>query len=112
MMLVPLEAGSLQITGVCIQMLGGCLEDNLTPLQGYHNYRKYFGPSGQRIQESEQAIFGKKPVQFIDEKSSSSVIPNNDWKQAIKIVDSLPVLELISTSLGSHKAITLFSGER
>lgn len=98
---VPTSAGSLSLTGLDLKMLGGCIEENIQPLQRYLSNLTYFGVDGKVVQQSEQERFGNASI------SKEEV----QWKLPLIIIPAQPLLELHSTSLGRNQAITLFEGE-
>jgi hypothetical protein len=110
LMCVPIEKGELQIEGVLIRMLGGCLEETIVPLQRYLNDTKLFTKNGKLRMQTEKARYNTIPTVKTPMSVEKSKLPK--WFLPIQIIPPQPMLELIETSLGSHQTITLFEGEK
>ncbi|KAJ3273986.1 hypothetical protein HDV01_003656 [Terramyces sp. JEL0728] len=110
---VPSEPGKLEVTGIDVKMLGGCIEETLHPLQQFLGNPEKYTKDGKLKKQKEQDRFGKKELAFLStggKKAASEKLPA--WSLPIEIIKPQPVLELLDTTLGSHQAITLYEGER
>ena len=105
LMMIPLDPGALEITGIKVTMFGSCLEEILFPIQT-HPFHKLRFKNGQPICQPESDL-RFKPV--TDTKKAKST-PAPSWK--FKIVPVQPMLEINENSLGYHKAVRLFQGEK
>ncbi|KAJ3259683.1 hypothetical protein HK103_001944 [Boothiomyces macroporosus] len=110
---IPSEAGKLDITGIDVKMLGGCIEETLHPLQQFLADTKKYTKDGKLKKQREQERFGKKELSFVSKsqkkEAQEKIAP---WTLSIDVIQPQPALELLETSLGSHQAITLYEGER
>ncbi|KAI8896985.1 TRAPP II complex [Globomyces pollinis-pini] len=108
---IPLEPGIFQMLGVELRMLGGCIEQTIYPLQQYLG-SKNFDKNGKYAKQTDMVRFGKKPLNFMDDKPRPPPAPIPQWFIPVTVILPQPSLELMETSLGSHQALTLFEGEK
>ncbi|KAH6576807.1 hypothetical protein BASA62_001258 [Batrachochytrium salamandrivorans] len=117
----PLEAGTLNIHGVTMRMLGGCIEDRIYPVHRSLDDPKLCTKDGKKPNQEDRHRAGKKTLEFLDGPSASmtarasnakSAIPEKMWSIPMKVIAPQPMLKVFSTSLGGHQARMLFEGER
>jgi hypothetical protein len=104
---VPNEAGVVDLEGVTVRMIGGCLEEFIIPLEQYKSDTTLFTKEGLLRKQLEQQKYGKP--KSVPKKTTEK---RPKWTLPIQVIPPQPTLELLETSLGSQKAITLFEGER
>ena len=109
---IPLEPGVLNLSGITLRMLGGCIEETVTPLERYLSNGNKFTADKKLRKQSDQDRAGKKILEFMDSMKRNDLPIEKPWFKPISVINSQPILELLETSLGSHQAITLFEGER
>ncbi|KAJ3313765.1 hypothetical protein HDV04_001569 [Boothiomyces sp. JEL0838] len=66
---IPSEVGKLDITGIDVKMLGGCIEETLHPLQQFLADTKKYTKDGKLKKQREQERFGKKELSFVSAKN-------------------------------------------
>jgi tetratricopeptide (TPR) repeat protein len=104
---VPNAEGVVEITGVTARMIGGCLEEFLVPLEQYKSDPTLFTKDGVFRKQLEQQKYGTPKA-----SQQRTPVESSKWTLPIHVIPPQPTLELLETSLGSQKAITLFEGER
>ena len=107
LMIIPLEAGTMEITGVKVSMFGGSLHEVIAPIQSHPFFKTRFKDIDTLRQQTEQELRGKP---FLPLKKSKQAVSQLSWR--FKAVKEQPVLEIIENSLGMHKAVSLFQGEK
>lgn len=70
--IVPLSEGKLEIDGVKMRMIGGCIEEVLIPLRKHHGYTRMVGKDGAIVKQSQQELYGKRILKFIGSDSLDS----------------------------------------
>lgn len=62
---VPLEAGVLNLSGIMLRMLGGCIEETVIPLERHLQNQAKFTAERKLRKQSDQDRAGKMPIEFI-----------------------------------------------
>lgn len=73
---VPKESGVLNLSGITIRMLGGCIEEKFEPLQRYLKDTEKFTSDGRYKTQTEQDRAGKKRLEF--QSSPKKPVAKND----------------------------------
>lgn len=98
---IPKQTGELVIDGIVVRMLGGSIEEVI------HQFEKK--GSGVIVSPSQHI---RKPLEFVSAPSKVVQLSHEPVLTKATIVGPQPFLELQSTSLGIHRAIQCFQGEK
>ncbi|KAJ3311956.1 hypothetical protein HDU76_002999 [Blyttiomyces sp. JEL0837] len=115
---IPRAAGTLKVHGCIVQLFGGCVEEEVYPVQKLLDDPSRKSKDGKRKKQEERERFGKKlapkgssktPVPPPPPKVASSV--DRSWSLPIEVIPEQPLLHVTKGDVVSTGAIMLFEGE-
>ncbi|KAJ3141359.1 hypothetical protein HK100_007787 [Physocladia obscura] len=112
---IPLESGTLNIHGVTIKMFGGCLEEEIYPIQKALDDPKRKTKDGKRKKQDDISRFGKIPVHFGIGNPSEHVKvlgPDRSWAISMEVIPAQPLLNVVKGPGITLGAIMVYEGER
>ncbi|KAI8916253.1 transport protein Trs120 or TRAPPC9 TRAPP II complex subunit-domain-containing protein [Gorgonomyces haynaldii] len=98
------KPGQYKIEGVLVRMLGGAIEElcfSHQPTQVIKKHAHYY-------KTFESHLIGKDPLVFMNQEPAQIPVLQH---LSVQIVDPQPMIELVHSSLGMHRGLSLLQGE-
>ncbi|KAI8803231.1 transport protein Trs120 or TRAPPC9 TRAPP II complex subunit-domain-containing protein [Cladochytrium replicatum] len=120
---VPQESGTLQVHGITVRMLGGCVQEDIVPIKHRKQVdaKKNEKDGKRRKQDDRERLVGRKAVSAQTTASSGPKRPSttlanhgddrSEWSLPLTVIPEMPMLQLSHASFGTKHALMLFEGE-
>ncbi|KAI9193335.1 TRAPP II complex [Polychytrium aggregatum] len=110
---VPTTNGMLHVHGCTVRMLGGCVEEDITPVSKVLNDLSKRNKDGTRRKQDDRERLGSKAgALIVTRQKSVETMNSSKWPIPFKVIPEQPMLQVDEASLRGLEALLLFEGER